>query len=558
MRLEVVRGTFDDFIQRARIVLSERILVNMRQAVRDREPLIWALALVLGIVVGYATIAFRWAIGIVQYPWLGTTSERVFEAAQMTPWWLIILAPTVGGVFVGYILDRYMPSRRGQGVADVIEAQALNGCRVDTKTGLLSAGLSAVSLGAGASVGREGPVVHLGATLASMVEQRFKLTVKARRTLTGSAVAGAVSASFNAPIAGVLFAHEVVLGHYSFRALVPTIISSVTAAVVARVHLGNYPAFKMVEQDISSYWEFPAFALLGMVCALMAIIFQLSVITAERVTWRFDVPLWARCGFGGLVVGVIGTQFPQVLSVGYDATEQALYGNLPLGLLLALIAAKTAATAISLASRFVGGVFSPSLLLGALTGSAFGIVAINAFPSLGSAQELYAVLGMGAVAAAVLGAPLSTTMIVFELTGGFNITIALLLTVSIACGLSQAVLDQSFFHWQLAKRGIFLTDGPHKSIMRCLRVADFMKTADAEQIASWQARMAAQREQIMADAGGGGAIELPSSGSKMPIGASGGQQGQFEAQRMPVTLTANDTLDRALRAFADSGLGVLP
>ncbi len=454
-------------------LLDARFGVNVRDFLTDRQPLIWLLALIISVLVGYASLGFRWLIGGVQLLWLGTSSEKVASAAAALDWWVVLLAPALGGVVVGLLLTRFMPGRRAHGVADVIEARALHNSHIDPKVGFLSAALSAISIGSGASVGREGPIVHLGATIAALLENRFKLSPGARRTLLACGVAAAVSASFNAPIAGVLFAHEVILTHYAFRALVPTVIASVTAAVIARLHLGEDVAFLIPEYSITSYWEFPAFALLGVTCAVVAIIFEVALMATDRLSWRFEMPLWLRTGLGGLCVGAIAVFFPQVLGVGYEATNEALLRELPLTLLLSLIVAKTAATAISLACRFAGGIFSPSLYLGAMTGSAFGLIATSVFPDFGSSQGLYAILGMGAVAASVLGAPLSTTMIVFELTGGYTMTIALLLTVSIAVGLTQAFLGHSLFYWQLGRRGLFLQEGPHKSIQRRLKVDDF-------------------------------------------------------------------------------------
>jgi CIC family chloride channel protein len=300
--------------------------------------------------------------------------------------------------------------------------------------------------------------------------------------LLAAGVAAAVSASFNAPIAGVLFAHEVILAHFAISAFVPIVIASVSATMIARLHLGNFPAFIIPDYQITSYLEFPAFALLGVTCAVVAILFEFALLGAGRAALRVPVPLWLRPALAGLMVGLIAIFFPQVLGVGYDATDMALKQQFPLALLLALIVAKTAATAITLAGRFGGGVFSPALYLGAMTGCAFGILATAVFPETGSSDGLYAILGMGGVAAAVLGAPISTTLIIFELTGGYDMTLALLLTVSIANGLTQAVTGASFFHWQLSNRGLSLQEGPHQEIMRKLIVRDFMQDLSDEEI----------------------------------------------------------------------------
>lgn len=477
-----VRRLAEMFPEVIRHIVYDRVQPNLREFMAERQPLVWALALVIGVGAAYLAILFRIVIALVQLPWLGTTSERVSEAAQLLPWWVILIAPAVGGLAVGLFLQYLMPGRRPQAVADVIEARAVLGCRIPVRVGLGSALVSAVSLGSGASAGREGPVVHLGATLASALEDLFKLPHAARRTLLGSGVAAAVAASFNAPIAGVLFAQEVILAHFAARAYVPIVISSVAATLIARVHLGDYPAFTIPSYQITSYWEFPAFVLLGLTCAAVAILFQFALMGTDRVARSVELPVWCQPVIGGLLVGAIAIWFPQVLGVGYDATDAALSQKLSLFLLLALVIAKTAATAITLASRFGGGVFSPSIYVGAMTGGAFGLMASQAFPEMASSHGLYAILGMGAVAAAVLGAPISTVLIVFELTADYSMTIALLLAVSISWGITQAVHGQSYFHWQLNTRGLFLQEGPHKHIVRSLCVRDFMTPLGPDEV----------------------------------------------------------------------------
>lgn len=469
--------------------LRGHILPNFSSFMHVRTPLVWLLAAIIGTAVAYAAILFRFSISVVQLPWLGTMSERVYENALTLSWPILILAPMAGGLLVGLILQYLMPGKRAQAVADVIEARVLHRCHIPLRTGLSSAFIAAVSLGSGASAGREGPVVHLGASLASSLQNLFDLPKHARRTLLGCGVAAAISASFNAPIAAVLFAHEVILAHYAVSAFVPITIASVIASVIARIHFGNFPAFQIPDHHIVSYWEFPAFALLGITCALVAIIFQFSIIFLDRFARTLTMPLWLRPVLGGLFVGIIALAYPQVLGVGYDVTDTAIR-QIPttpeadqprIILLLSLLVAKMAATAITLASRFGGGVFSPALFLGAMTGGAFGLIAASIFPDLASSNGAYALIGMGAVAATVLGAPISTTLIVFELTSGYALTIALLLAVSIAHGLTQAIHGLSFFHWQLRDRGLVLDEGQHRHIVRSIRVSEFMTPVDDDE-----------------------------------------------------------------------------
>ena len=465
----------------ARLTVDKPIEENWREFMAERRPLIWLVALVIGVSAAYGVILFRLGIAAVQWLWLGAFEQHTATIASALPWWQILLGPIGAGLVVGLALKYLMPGGRIQTVADVIEAENMRGARMSLSTGLWSAGLTAISLGGGASAGREGPAVHLGATLASTIAKRLRFPPDWSRVLLACGAAAAVSASFNAPIAGVLFAHEVILAHYALRAFVPITIASVAATLITRIHLGDFPAFSVPMQMIVSYWEFPAFALLGVVSAVVAIAFMSSAFKAERLAQRLPLPLWLRPAAGGVLVGLIALGFPQVLGVGYEATDQALKGVYPLALLLALIVAKIIATAITLASRCGGGVFSPSLYLGAMAGSAFGIIAASFFPDVASSPGVYAIIGMGAVAAAVLGAPISTTLIVFELVGDYNVTIALLLANSISTALTQAVIGKSFFHWQLESRNLLLHEGPHRRILMTQRVRDVMDWYDTPQ-----------------------------------------------------------------------------
>lgn len=454
-------------------VLVRWVRPNLRTFLGSGTPKIWLLSLVIGAMVAVAAIVFREAIGLVQYWWLGNTSEQTLTAAQNVAWYWVLAAPVAGGVVVGIMLER-VSMRRAGNVADVIEARAMTGRPLDLKDGLWSAAIAAVSLGSGASAGREGPVIHLGATLASVVAHRRKLPEWCARTLLASGVAAAISASFNAPIAGVLFAHEVILQHYAMRSFVPIVIASAVGSVIARIWFGDTAAFIIPDYQVTSYWEFPAFALLGAVAAIVAVLFQFALFSADYAARSVTIPLRYRPVIGGAVIGVMAVFFPHILGVGYEVTDKVLWNQLPLSLLIVLIVMKTAATAITLAARFGGGIFSPALFLGAATGGAFGLIAGAAFPEMASSEGLYAILGMGAVAGAVLGAPISTTVIVFELTGGYALSIALLLTVAIAHGVNQAVHGHSYFHWQLEMRGLFDHQGPHRQLMRTKTVMDFM------------------------------------------------------------------------------------
>lgn len=461
---------------------ASRALLRLRQFVRNDQLILAVLALVVGALVGAAVIAFRETIALVQTAFFGSGSERLFVEAAALAWWHVLFAPAAGGLLVGLFIYYLMPERRSHGVADAIEANALAGGRMSATTGVKAALISAASIGVGASVGREGPAVHLGAALGGWLAKRLHLTRTLSRTLLGCGVAAAVAASFNAPIAGALFASEVVLGHYALSAFAPIVIASVTGTAISRAHFGDFPAFVIADHAVGSVLEVPAFVVLGVLAGATALLFMQGIMSADALAKRLPVPAWLRPAIGGLLVGAIAVAFPQVLGVGYGATEAALAVAFPLALVVAIGAAKIVATAISLGFGFAGGVFSPSLVVGAMLGSAYGLVVVEAFPTVSLAAGAYTIVGMGAVAAAVLGAPISTTLIVFEMTGGYGITLAVMLAVVVASGMTRRFHGGSFFAWQLERRGLDLKGGFEAALLRAIAVADVMSRA-SEQVA---------------------------------------------------------------------------
>ena len=265
---------------------------NIREFNSDQQIKVWLVAMFIGTGISVITILFREAIGLVQLPWLHDVSENVISASKDVPWYIILLAPVIGGAIVGWILENFLPSKRTLGVPDVMEARTMAGRELETKSALWSAAATIVSLGSGASAGREGPMVHLGAALSSSLVKKLRLPAWSHKTLMASGVAAAVSASFNAPIAGVLFAHEIILGHYARRSFVPIVIASVGGTIFSRLWFGDNAAFIIPEYQITSYWEIPAFALLGLVCALVAVLFQFALIGTDFVARRINISVF--------------------------------------------------------------------------------------------------------------------------------------------------------------------------------------------------------------------------------------------------------------------------
>ncbi len=446
-----------------------------QQVVRNDQLVLFVLAVVVGTAAGYGAIAFRLLTGAFQLLLLGEESEIIIQHLHALPWWQVLLAPGLGGLAIGLFVRFVLPGRRPHAVADVIEASALRGGRMSLNVGLNAAVVSAASIGCGASVGREGPIVHLGATLAAYVARRLHLSAALAQTLLGCGVAAAIASAFNAPIAGVFFALEVVIGHYRLSAFSPVVISSVIGTVITRIHIGPDAAFQLPPQVVASFWELPAFALLGVVSALAAIALMRGIALVQTAHERLAIPTWIRPALAGLVVGLIGLQLPEVMGVGYEATDLVLRNSYDLQLVIVLALAKGAATALSLGSHFGGGIFSPSLVLGALVGSAFGMIAAGVFPELGSSPSVYALLGMGALAACTLGAPISTVLMIFELTTDYGVTFAVMVAVAVAAIVSRQLYWPSYFIWQLARRGIDLRGRREQALLRAGKVAGVMR-----------------------------------------------------------------------------------
>ena len=450
------------------------LIEPFQRFIRNQQLILIVLAIITGSAAALGAVVFREAIVLMQSVTFGAALDKMSEIIGGVPQWHIVAVPTVGGLLIGLFIHYFMPGRRPRGVSDVMEAAALRSGAITLKEGLGAAAVSAASIGVGASVGREGPVVHLGATLSSLVATRLRLSRSQAVTLLGCGVASGVAASFNAPIAGVFFALEVVIGHYALSAFAPIVIAGVVGTIISRLYFGNFPAFVIPDQSIVSFWEFPAFALLGVVCAVAAIVFLRSIDLSAKLFDRLPVVGWIKTGIAGLLTGVIALAFPQVLGVGYEATDIALKGQYELAILIALAVAKMAASAICLGGGFGGGIFSPSMFIGAMVGGAFGIVATQIFPHLSSGHAAYTLVGLGAVSGAMLGAPISTILIVFELTADYALTIAVMLAVVIASVITQQVRGHSFFTWQLDRRGINVKGGRERGLMTSTHVEDVM------------------------------------------------------------------------------------
>lgn len=459
-RLKLTRPARPDQIAQALRVVRQHGIGQVR---------FWFIALLVGVLAGTAALGFRLAISGLQAWIYGADDVMLASAARDLPWYVVLSAPILGGLVVGLILTRFTPDGRAHTVADVIAGAALRDGRVDGRAGMASALASLITLSTGGSTGREGPVVHLGAVISSKVSKIIKADGITGRDLMGCAVAAAVGASFNAPIAGALFALEVVLRHFAVHAFAPIAIAAVAGTVISRLEFGNITEFMLPPHSLEFYAELPAFLLLGLVCGLVAVVMMRALLFAEDVGDRIQqatgLPGFLRPAVAGAVLGLLAIWFPHIIGVGYETTSLALTGNLLFWNAVVFAMVKVFAVAVTFGGRMGGGVFSPALMTGALTGLAFGWVATGLFPAIEGDETLYALAGTGALAAAVLGAPISTTLIVFELTGDWQAGVAVLAAVSISSALASRLVHRSFFLTQLERRNIHLAEGPQAYLL---------------------------------------------------------------------------------------------
>jgi len=454
---------------------STRSTASPHLAFRQRGLVVaMGLAVVVGALVGLAAVVFLELIAWTQWLALGTREELLISGLNQDHWWRRMAAPVVGGLIIGGLMLVLYPSLpRPPGVAHVIAASALRRGTMSFRDGVKAATLNGISLGFGASVGREGPMVHWGATIGAWGARALGLDPRVRRTLLACGVSAAVAASFNAPLAGVFFALEVVVGHYAFSVFAPCVLAALTATLVGRAVRGDDPAFVMPEIVIAGPIDFPLFGALGGVSGLMAVLFIFMSFRIVRLAEQLRLPWWCRPAIAGLIVGLIAIQLPQVLGIGYEATQLALAGQYGLLLLVAILVGKIICATACQGLGFGGGVFSPSLLIGAALGAVFGQL-VGWLPWETSGSSAYAIVGMGAVAAAVLGAPISTVLMVFELTGSYPMAVGSMVAVVFAVGLSRTLTGHSFFTRQLQSMGHDIRDGKDISLLRNTQVSEVL------------------------------------------------------------------------------------
>jgi len=452
------------------------LLLIPQKTMTSESAVMLAASVLVGLAAGFAGLALHhaihWAFTAFFWPFGVTGGEK---AAMGLPWYGLLLLPAVGGLALMPILRYLAPEVRGSGIPEVIEALAVRGGRIRRRVPLLKILASGISLGSGASVGREGPIVLIGGALGSFFSRLFKASVRQTRTLVACGAGAGIAATFNMPFAGAIFALEVILGDFQTAKIGPIVVSCVVATVVVHHFLGDSPAIMHVDFMMRNNWELLLYALLGIVIGLLSAGLIHGVELSAKLFSKLPIGFWWYPAIGGLAVGVLALTTPHRFGVGYYQVNEVISREtvLLLGGTLAITAVKLLATAISIGSGASGGIFAPSLLIGTMAGSAFGLTAAMFFDV--SHYSNYALIGMGALLAGAMRAPISATLMIFEITRHPMVILPLMLATITASLVSAMIKRESIDHWSLIARGVQLDRHRQADPLRNHHVGDVMR-----------------------------------------------------------------------------------
>lgn len=461
--------------------ISHKVNQLINRAKLTENTFMIIVAIIIGVLAGVAAIGIRAlieAISLLSFSGEGSYLENVMN----TPWYWIILVPAIGGLVVGPLIYFFAPEAKGHGVPEVMQAILLRGGSIRPRVAIVKAIASAITIGTGGSVGREGPIIQIGSSIGSTVGQFFNLPSSRLKTLVGCGAAAGIAAAFNAPIAGALFAVEIILMDFAVAQFSPIVISAVMATVVSHSFEGKFAAFIVPSYHYVSPYEIGFYFILGAVSGLVSYVFvKVLYYSEEFFDERFKFPEYFKPVVGGLSIGIIALLFPQIMGVGYDSINAALHGNVIWYVALGLIFIKILATSLTLGSGGSGGIFAPSLFMGAMLGAFFGYFVHSYFPDITAEPGAYALVAMGGLVAGTTRAPVTAIIIVFELTNDYNIILPLMVTVVISTILSSKLSRESIYTLKLVLRNIHIKEGTAANIMESIFVKD-VYTTDHETI----------------------------------------------------------------------------
>jgi len=440
------------------------------------------IAIIIGVLAGFSAIGIRFLIkeiSALSFHGAGNILENIMN----TSWYWILIIPAIGGIVVGPIIYFLAPEAKGHGVPEVMQALLLKGGNIRARVAFIKTIASSISIGTGGSVGREGPIIQIGSSIGSMLGQFLRVPSKRLKTLVGCGAAAGIAAAFNAPIAGALFAVEIILMDFAIAQFSPIVIASVMATVVSHTFTGEFAAFEVPKYQLVAPQEIGFYFILGALAGVVSYLFiKLLYWCEDLFDNKMKLPEYVNPAIGGLLVGAIALLFPQIMGVGYDTINVALYGKMVWYLAVALIFAKILATSITLGSGGSGGIFAPSLFMGAMLGYFFGYGVHSLFPTITATPGAYALVAMGGLVAGTTRAPITAIIIVFELTNDYRIILPLMVTCIISLILSSRLTRESIYTLKLLLRNIGIKEGMEVNVMESLFVKDLVKT-DVDAIA---------------------------------------------------------------------------
>ena len=445
------------------------------------------MALVVGAGAGLGAVAFRELIYF--FTWLTTGHKQFGQQGHVSSVhlrflgiWFVVVVPVLGGLLYGPLIQRFAREARGHGVPEVMLAVAENGGRIRPPVTIVKALASAITIGSGGSVGREGPIVQIGSALGSTLGQWVRMSEHRLRIIVACGAAGGIAATFNAPITGLFFGFEIILREVSLDALFTTSLAAVTADVISRAFFGSAPFFSAVPHDlaITNDTSYLLVALLAIAAGLIGLGFKTVLYGMEDradALWR-GRPEWARPAAGGVVLGLLLLALPQMYGVGYPVMDSVIAGHVVMGLILLFLVGKIVATSLTLSIGGSGGVFAPSLFIGTMAGMAFGVAAHRVFGPAAGPPAVYALVAMAGVFAGAAHAPLTAIASVVEMTGNFTLTLPIMLASGIAAALSKQLSHGGVYTTKLLRRGIDIERPRPDNVLATLSVADVMQPID--------------------------------------------------------------------------------
>ena len=450
--------------------LSFRTTALFERAKMTEHTFMILVAIIIGVVAGFSAIGIRALIKFfsqISFPGSGDLLQNIIA----TPWYLIIIIPVIGGLIVGPLIYYFAPEAKGHGVPEVMQAILLKGGKIRGRVAVVKAVASAITIGTGGSVGREGPIIQIGSSLGSVIGQFLRVSPKRLKTLVGCGAAAGIAAAFNAPIAGALFAVEIILMDFDGVCHCTTSFLDNMATVISHTFEGNFTAFVVPKYQLTSPFEIGFYFVLGAASGVVAYLFIKTLYYSEEIfDNRIKIPEYLKPALGGIGIGVIALMFPEIMGVGYDSINIALTGNLIWYFALALIFMKILATSLTLGSGGSGGIFAPSLFMGAMLGYFFGSFVHTYFPNITATPGAYALVAMGGLVAGTTRAPITAIIIVFELTNDYRIILPLMITCIMSMIVSTKLSRESIYTLKLVLRNIGLKEGMETNVMDSIYV----------------------------------------------------------------------------------------